>query len=132
MPRLAALVVLSLAFALTAPRAHAQERATRFEITEAQDTLFTFALGRHSWVAPGHSGIVVDPRRRDVLVARFRVLTVQEGFATAVVTGQTTTLSTSHAALIDEPRKTLWRRGAFWAGILLGLGLGFLGGVAAT
>ena len=100
-PRLALLFVLALGLGALAPRAGAQERAVRFEITEAQDTVFSFAVGRYPWVAPGQRGIVVDPRRRDVLVARFRVLRVQDGVATALVTGQTTTLSTSHAALLD-------------------------------
>jgi hypothetical protein len=130
MPRLAALLMLTLGLCALASPARAQERAIRFEIIDAQDTVFTFAVGRYPWVAPGQRGIVVDPRRRDVLVARFRVLTVQEGLATALVTGQTTTLSTSHSALLDEPTKAFWRRGTFWTGLLIGIGLGFAGGAA--
>ena len=130
MRRLVALLFCVVGLAL-APRAvAAQERAVRFEITEAQDTIFTFAVGRYPWVVPGMEGIVVDPRRRDVLVARFRVVRVQEGLATALVTGATTTLSTTQAALLDEPRKPFWRRGSFWGGLALGLGLGFAGGAA--
>lgn len=130
MRRLASLLVATLALGALVPRAQAQERAVRFEIIETQDTTFSFSIGRYGWVAPGQKGIVVDPRRRDVLVARFEVLSVQDGLATALVTGQTTTLSTSHAALLDEPRRAFWRRGAFWGGLLLGIGLGFAGGTA--
>ena len=130
MRRSFAALVTFFALAL-APRAvGAQERAVRFEITEAQDTVFVFAVGRYPWVAPGQKGIVVDPRRRDVLVARFEVLSVQDGLATALVTGQTTTLSTTHAALLDEPRRSFWERGAFWGGLLLGIGIGLAGAAA--
>ena len=132
MPRLVALLALALVLGPLARLAGAQERAVRFEITEAQDTTFTFSVGRYPWVAAGQTGIVVDPRRRDALVAGFRVVRVENGLATAVVTGQATTLNTTHAALLDEPRKSFWRQRQFWLGILLGLGAGFAAGAAAT
>ena len=101
-------------------RLEAQETAVRFEISGVADSTFSFAVGTHQWVARGQSGIVVDPRRRDALVARFRVTRVQNGLATAVVTGQTTPLSTQHAALLTQPQPPFWRQPTFWIGLMIG------------
>ena len=125
------LVMVGATLAATPGRGRAQESAVRFEITDAQDTTFSFPVGRHLWVMPGQRGIVVDPRRRDVLVARFRVVSVENGVASAVVTGQTTAISTAHAALLELPRAAWWKHGTFWAGLLLGAAAGFAGGMVA-
>jgi hypothetical protein len=125
-----ALLALALAgMAFVRPVA-AQESAVRFEIAEAGDSTFTFQVGRHPWVRRGLHGIAVDPRRRDVLVARFRVLDVRAGIATALITGQTTNVTSDLVALLDEPRKHWFQQGAFWAGAVLGAIAGAAAGLA--
>ncbi|HUF28353.1 MAG TPA: hypothetical protein VMM18_15350 [Gemmatimonadaceae bacterium] len=109
-------------------RGEAQETAVRFELAGIADSTFSFAIGRHEWVARGQQGIVVDPRRRDALVARFRVQRVDRGLATAVVTGQTTALSTQHAALLERPRPPFYRQPVFWIGVVAGGVLGLIAG----
>lgn len=125
--RLPLLAALTLAAATIAPPrgAGAQESAYRFEITAVGDSTFTFPLGRNRWLHPGLQGIAVDPMRRDALVARFRVLRVTPSDATALITGQTTRLTTEHVALIERPRRPWYRSAAFWVGTLLGGAVGF-------
>jgi hypothetical protein len=101
--------------------------ATRFEITEVQDSTFTIAVRDFPWVNAGMSGIVVDPTKRDVLVARFRVLRRGAVEATALVTGQTTRVAIDQAALLQAPPMKPRTRRAFWSG----WGVGFLLGAAA-
>jgi hypothetical protein len=131
--RLMRLILAALFLLLTAAVATrvvgAQESAVRFEIAEAGDSTFTFQIGRHPWVQRGIHGIAVDPRRRDVLVARFRVLDVKNGVATALITGQTTNVTSDLVALLDEPRKRWFQQPAFWVGTLLGV---IIGGVAGA
>lgn len=122
---LVALLALIL-WMVAVPRAHAQESAVRFEITGVADSTFSFAVGAHDWLRAGQRGIVVDPRRRDALVARFRIQRVQGGLATAVVTGQTTALSREHAALVDRPAPAFFRQPVFWIGLVLGGVAGYL------
>lgn len=124
---LAALAVVVVALT-TAPRARAQESAYRFEITAVGDSTFDFHVGSASWVHRGMRGVAVDPRRRDVLVARFTVLDVSGGEATALVTGQTTRVDPAHVALLTRPTPPWWRRGTFWAGLFTG---GVIGAVLA-
>lgn len=121
------LPLLVLVLGLVAvPRARAQESAVRFEITGVADSTFSFAIGPHDWVRAGQRGIVVDPRRRDALVARFRIQRVQGGLATAVVTGQTTALSREHAALVEQPSPPFFKQPTFWIGLVLGGVAGYL------
>lgn len=112
---------------LSAP-AGAQESAVRFEISTVADSTFEFPAGRYAWVAPGIRGIAVDPRRRDALVARFRVMKVADGVATALITGETTHVTTLHVALLEEPRPRFYKRSLFWGGAALGALLGFVAG----
>ena len=107
-----------------ASSAAAQETSVRFEISAVGDTSFLFRPGRHTWVSAGQRGIAVDPRRRDVMVARFRVVGVRDGVATAVITGQTTNIATDHVALIVQPSPHWYQRGTFWVGTLVGAVVG--------
>jgi hypothetical protein len=120
----AAAAVVAAALAVAPREARSQESAVRFEITAVGDSTFTFPVGTHIWVRRGIKGIVVDPKRRDILVARFRVVGVRGGEATALVTGQTTRITEDNVALLDEPRTPFYQRGTLYAGFLAGLLLG--------
>ena len=125
----AALVVTVAAASLLAlsPRSGAsQVRTVRFEITAVGDSTVSFRVGRASWVLRAPSAIAVDPRQRDALIARLRVLSVStNGEATALITGQTGRLTTDHIAIVTEPRSRWFRSRGFWAGTILGLAAGF-------
>ncbi len=108
---------------------HAQLKGVRFEVTTVGDTTVGFQSGTEHWIRPGIEGIAVDPRKRDVLVARLRVLRVdRSGAVTAVVTGQTTAVTSDHVILIQERRPAWYRRRSFWGGLLLGAALGATAG----
>ena len=113
--------------ALTVPSsARAQDRDVRFAITEVGDTTITFNAGRMTWVVRSPRAIVVDPRRRDELVARIKVLTVSsKGDATAVVTGQTGRITTDHFVVAQEPPSRWYKNVYLWVGAALGLVTGF-------
>jgi hypothetical protein len=113
-----------------ATSAGAQETSVRFEITAVGDTSFMFRPGRHTWVSAGQRGIAVDPRRRDVMVARFRVVEVIDGVANAVITGQTTNIATDHVALIVQPDPHWYQRPTFWVGALVGAVIGAVAGAS--
>ena len=122
------------AAALAAPNAALpQETSARFEIASAGDSTFTLVVGRHPWVRPGLFGIVVDPRQRDILIARFQVIAADSANAMALVTGMTTRVTTEHVALLDKPPPPAppWhKRRSFWLGVLFGVAAGFGLGVA--
>lgn len=118
--------VLGLALVLWAGEARAQHRGIRFEITQVGDTVFRFPRGNAAWVKPMMTGIAVDPRRRDVLVARFRVARIDSGLVTAVITGQTTRLATEHIAVMAEPPKPWYKGINFWGGAVFGFVVGAL------
>lgn len=124
-----AIVVMAAlaAIGIGLPRdARAQDAAVRFEITSVGDSTFSFAIGRHSWVRRGEHGIAVDPARRDALVARFTVVQVNDsaGQARALVTGQTTRVTTGHMALLVRPSVPWYRKPVFWIGTAIGAVLG--------
>ena len=110
--------------AMTATSVRAQYRGVRFEIISVGDTTFVFSSGGEKWLRQGQTGIAVDPRRRDALVARFRVTTVRDGVVDALVTGQTTNIRVEHVAILEEPRRRWYRAGSFWAGLLTGATIG--------
>ncbi len=122
------LLGLGLVLALTAGHADAQSRGIRFEITQVGDTTFRFPRGTAGWVKPGLIGHAVDPRQRDILVARFRVVRVDSGQVTALVTGQTTRVATEHIAVLSEPPRPWYRGITFWGGVVFG----FVAGIAAA
>ena len=70
--------------------------------------------------------IAVDPRRRDNLVARFRVARIDSGLVTAVITGMTTRVATEHVAVLTEPPKPWYKGITFWAGTVFGIVIGAL------
>ncbi len=113
------------AFAGGAARADAQDTAQRFEITAVGDTTFQFAVPNAPWVMEGQQGIAVDPRRRDGLVARFRVMSVANGIADALILGQTQKVTTEHIALVTPPAPRFYSRWSFWSGLAAGLLGGF-------
>ena len=121
--------VAALVVGAAAPtRAPAQmlERTVRFQVAAVGDSTFTFNVGQLRWIKAGTRGMAVDPRRRDALVARFQVLGVDGGLATALITGQTTALTPDHVAVLEVPIRPWYASSLFWAGAILGL----LGGAA--
>ncbi len=123
-------VIAACAVALAPSRARAQETAYRFEITDVGDSTVSLSTEKHEWVHAGQKGIAVDPMRHDALVARFVILKVDPRHkrALAVVTGQTTRLTTSHVALIERPVKKWYAQPTLWIGAIVG---GVIGAVAA-
>ena len=126
-------IVLAVALVLgalagIAPRtAAAQQITARFEIATVGDSTFTFAIGPQAWVAKRTRGIVVDPAKRDALVARFRILSVTEGVVTALVTGQTSQVTTLHFVVMTPPPPAPWhKRASFWTGTAAGALAGVL------
>ena len=118
--------LVSLILLLGAGKAEAQRRGVRFEITQAGDTTFRFPRGTAGWVHAGNIGIAVDPRRRDILVASFRVIRVDSGLVTALVTGQSTRVVTEHIAVMTEPQKPWYKTLTFWGGAVIGVVFGAL------
>lgn len=124
-----ALTIALLAAALGIARpAQAQRGAYRFEIVTATDSTITIPTDSAGWVKRGTRGIAVDPRDHDSMVARFQVVRVDSGQATALITGQTTRVTTDHVALIERPVVPWYKQGVFW----IGAALGGLIGVVAT
>ena len=121
---LGALLTLA-ASAVAAPLA--AQRAcdcSRTPVASVKDTTFTFSIENRTDVKEGSSGTVLDPRRRDALVATFRVARVERGVATAIVTGQTTDVATAHVVVLDQKPTSTVRSGKFWGGLLVGLLVG--------
>ena len=114
------------ALSVTPVAARAQETAVRFPVTQVGDTTFTFRVADQPWVRPGLRGIVVDPRQQDLLVARFRVTRISGGQASAVITGQTTSVSTSHSVLLEIPATPWYKQRSFWLGTVVGAAVGFV------
>ena len=115
-----------LALACAPSRARAQETAYRFEIASVGDSTVSLSTEKHEWVHAGQKGIAVDPMRHDALVARFVILSVDPAkkLALAIVTGQTTRLTTSHVALIDRPSKKWYAQPTLWIGAVAGVVIG--------
>lgn len=119
-----ALAATAALLTVLAVPADAQLRGVRFEVVNVGDTTVAFRAGGERWIHTGDRGIAVDPRRRDALVARLRVLRVERGTATAVVTGQTTAVTTDHIVVFQEPKRRWFASKSFWGGIVAGAALG--------
>ena len=119
--------LLALAMMPRQSRAQDLQRAVRFQISAVGDSTFTFQVGKASWVRTGAHGIAIDPRRRDALVAKFEVLRVDRGAATALITGETMRVTLDHFAVLEEPKTPWFAQRPFWLGAALGalVGVGF-------
>ena len=121
------LVTLAALLTLLVPfRARAQDRDVRFAITHVGDTTVTFQAGTMTWIVRSPRAIVVDPRRRDALVAQLKVLSIgANGEAIAVVTAQAGRITTDHIVIGTEPKSRWYRSPLLWMGTALGLLAGF-------
>ena len=118
---LAALLTFLIPF-----RARAQDRDVRFQITNVGDTTVTFQAGKLTWIVRSPRAIVVDPRRRDALVAQLKVLSVgANGEAIALVTAQAGRITTDHIVIGTEPKSRWYRSPLLWMGTAFGLLAGF-------
>lgn len=104
--------------------------AARFEIDSVTDSTATFRVREARWVAPGMQSYVVDPQQRDALVARLRVIARDSVSATALVTGQVTSVKPEHFVLVVRPPRSWWQSRAFWLGAALGAGVGAAGAIS--
>jgi hypothetical protein len=118
--------ILGLFAVVAVSSAQAQSVETRFQVTSVGDSTVSFPIGKHKWVVPGRTGIVVDPKRQDVLVARISVLSVADGNAQALITGQTTTVQSGYVAVMEPPAVKFYSGRSFWLGTALGAVLGFV------
>jgi hypothetical protein len=121
------LLLLSAVVMVALPRGvRAQDRDVRFAITHVGDTTVTFQAGKMTWVVRSPRAIVVDPRRRDALVAQLKVLSIgANGEATALVTAQAGRITTEHVVIGTEPRSRWYRSPLMWMGTAFGLIVGF-------
>jgi hypothetical protein len=121
------LAVLTAVLTVALPRgARAQDRDVRFAITHVSDTTVTFQAGKMTWVVRSPRAIVVDPRRRDALVAQLKVLSIAaNGEATALVTAQAGRITTDHVVIGTEPRSRWYKSPLMWMGTAFGLLVGF-------
>jgi len=121
------LLLLTAVITVALPRgARAQDRDVRFAITHVGDTTVTFQAGKMTWIVRSPRAIVVDPRRRDALVAQLKVLSIgANGEATALVTAQAGRITTEHVVIGTEPRSRWYRSPMMWMGVAFGLIVGF-------
>ncbi len=121
------LAVLTAVLTVALPRGtRAQDRDVRFAITHVSDTTVTFQAGKMTWIVRSPRAIVVDPRRRDALVAQLKVLSIgANGEATALVTAQAGRITTDHVVIGTEPRSRWYRSPLMWMGTAFGLLVGF-------
>lgn len=118
---LAGAALVTAASLVAGESAAAQGVAARFDVSSVGDSTFTFYIGGQAWVRRKPRGIVVDPSRRDALVARFQLLGVRDSLATALVTGQTTRVTTDHVVVMAPPPPPRWfARPTFWGGAAAG------------
>jgi hypothetical protein len=119
-------VVLCALLIAAAPAARAQTGSARFDIDSVGDSTVTFIVGGTRWVHAGQTGLAVEPRRHDELIARFKILRVDSGVATALITGQTTRVTPGQVALIHRPAPPFYTVGLFWIGTAVGAAVMFI------
>lgn len=103
--------------------------AARFEIDAVDDSTARFRPLESRWLRVGMSAIVVDPKNRDALVARVRIVSADSVAVTALVVGQVGRVTTDHFLLVMHPRTRWWHDRRFWFGALAG---GVLGTAATS
>lgn len=113
-------LVVALLIAASAATARAQVGSARFDIDSVGDSTVTFAVGNARWVRAGQTGLAVEPRRHDELIARLKVLQVSKGTGIAVITGQTSRVETGQVVLIRRPAPPFYAVGLFWIGTAIG------------
>ncbi|HEY0930510.1 MAG TPA: hypothetical protein VGE27_11380 [Gemmatimonas sp.] len=106
------------------PVARIPRNAPRFEIDSVTDSTAIFRVQEAQWLRTGMSGYAIDPRQRDALVARVKVVAADSAYATVQVTSQVSLVKRDHVLLIVEPLRPWWRKGLFWTGAGLGALLG--------
>ena len=118
-------VICALLIALPAT-ARAQIGSARFDIDSVGDSTVTFSVANARWVRAGQTGLAVEPRNHDELIARLRVLRISDRTATAVITGQTSRVSQGQVALFRRPAAPFYTVGLFWVGTAVGAVVMFL------
>ena len=108
----------------TGVRRGSSEGDRRFLLVAVDDSTVTLLAPNDRWIRRGTYGIAVDPRRRDALVARLYVQSRMGDTAVALVTGQTTRMSTEYAAIFRSPTTPVLRQATFWGGLATGAALG--------
>ncbi len=98
--------------------------AARFEIDAVDDSTATFRVFESAWMRSGLSAYVVDPARRDALVARLTIVRRDSLTATALVTSQVSRVTTDHFLLVPPPKTSWWRAKRFWIGTFVGSAIG--------
>ena len=104
----------------------AQVGSARFDIDSVGDSTVTFAIGGTRWVRAGQTGLAVEPQRHDELIARLRILNIDHGIATAVITGQVSRVTAGQVALIRKPAPAFYTVGLFWVGAAVGAAIMFV------
>lgn len=115
-----------VAGAVLAAPAAAQTAHVRFDIDRITDSTITFAVGGARWISAGRTGLAVDPKQGDELIAEVRVIAVLAGEATAVVTGQTARIKPGHVVVFEVPGRPFYREPFFWIGAAAGGVIGFV------
>ena len=98
--------------------------AARFEIDAVDDSTVRFRRLESRWLRPGMLAVAVDPRNRDALVARLRLVYVDSAKVTALVTGQVSRVTTSHFLLVARPQTRWFQNSHFWLGAVAGAAVG--------
>jgi hypothetical protein len=119
-------LVFALLIAASAATAEAQTGSARFDIDSVGDSTVTFAVGNARWVHAGQTGLAVEPRSHDELIARLKILSVTRGTATALITGQTSRVVIGQVALVHRPPPPFYAVGLFWVGTAIGAAIMFI------
>ena len=104
--------------------------ASRFDITSVTDSSVLFQAHEVDWLRAGMIAYVVDPLRRDALLAKVRVSEVHAAMVTGIITSQVTRVTTDHVLLLSAPPTAWWKSPQFWWGALVGGAVG--GGIGAS
>lgn len=104
--------------------------ASRFDISTVTDSSVHFQAHEVDWLRAGMIAYVVDPLRRDALLAKIRISEVHAASVTGIITSQVTRVTTDHVLLLSPPPTAWWKSRHFWWGALVGGAVG--GGIGAS